>query len=165
MRCNPVPEVTRPSEKILSLADLALRLAEVQGETVFTNGCFDLLHVGHTRYLQAARGLGDRLVVGINSDASVRTLKGPTRPILPENERAELLASLACVDYVVIFSEPTADKLLSALRPAIYAKGGDYSADTLPESSTVRAYGGEISIVPFVPGRSTTDIVARIQTL
>lgn len=151
--------------KILSREELARLLPGLPGKTVFTNGCFDLMHVGHLRYLQMARALGDRLVVGVNADASVRGLKGGSRPILPEEERAELLAGLACVDYVVVFSEPTADTLLAALKPQIYAKGGDYTPDTLPEAPTVRSYGGEIAIIPFVPGRSTTSLIQRIQSL
>lgn len=149
--------------QVLGRAELADVLATLPGRTVFTNGCFDLLHVGHLRYLQAARALGDRLVIGLNTDASVQALKGPTRPIVPEDERAELLAGLACVDYVTLFGEQTADAVLAALRPHIYAKGGDYTPDSLPEAPTVRAYGGEIAILPFVDGRSTTDLVAKIR--
>ena len=151
--------------KLLSRDALAALLATLPGTTVFTNGCFDLMHVGHLRYLQAARALGDRLVIGLNSDASVKRLKGDTRPVLPEDERAELLAGLACVDFVTIFDEPTADALLAALKPQIYAKGGDYTPESLPEAPTVRAYGGDIRIIPFVPGRSTTSLIARIQAL
>jgi rfaE bifunctional protein nucleotidyltransferase chain/domain len=157
--------MTGATDKILSREALAEALARLPGRTVFTNGCFDLLHVGHVRYLQAARACGDRLVVGLNSDASVAGLKGPTRPLVAEDERAEVLAALACVDFVTLFSEPTADALLAALHPHVYAKGGDYTPDSLPEAPTVRAYGGEIAIIPFVPGRSTTDLVARIQSL
>jgi D-glycero-beta-D-manno-heptose 1-phosphate adenylyltransferase len=137
---------------------------------VFTNGAFDLLHVGHVRYLQAARALGDLLIVGLNDDASVRGYKGPTRPLVPAEERAELLAALACVDYVVLFSEPTATRLVAALEPDVYVKGGDYSASDagnggkpLPEAEAARAAGGEVVIVPFVPGRSTTGLIERIQ--
>ncbi|MEB3224074.1 MAG: D-glycero-beta-D-manno-heptose 1-phosphate adenylyltransferase [Candidatus Sericytochromatia bacterium] len=152
-------------DKVLAREELAHALATLPGRTVFTNGCFDLLHVGHVRYLQAARACGDRLVVGLNSDASVRGLKGPSRPLVAEDERAEVIAALTCVDYVTVFQEPTADGLLALLRPAVYAKGGDYTPDSLPEAHTVRAYGGEIAIIPFVPGRSTTNLVARIQDL
>ena len=148
-----------PDQKIRTRVDLASLLTALPGTTVFTNGVFDLLHVGHLRYLQAARMLGDRLVVGVNADASVRELKGPTRPLVCEDERAELLAGLVCVDYVTIFSERTADAVLAALKPGIYAKGGDYTPDTLPEAPTVRAYGGEIRLITFVPGRSTTNYV------
>jgi rfaE bifunctional protein nucleotidyltransferase chain/domain len=149
--------------KVQTREALAATLAALPGTTVFTNGVFDLMHVGHLRYLQAARALGDRLVVGVNADRSVKRLnKGPDRPILPEDERAELLAGLACVDFVTIFDEPTADAVLAALKPQVYAKGGDYSPDSLPEAPTVRSYGGRIEILPFVPGRSTTSLIARI---
>lgn len=148
---------------ILDRDALARALAGQEGVTVFTNGCFDLLHVGHLRYLQAARALGDRLVVGLNSDASVRLLKGPTRPIVSEAERAELLAGLRCVDYVTVFDEPTADTLLALLKPQVYAKGGDYLPETLPEAPTVAAYGGAIRLLPFIAGRSTSAIVERIR--
>jgi rfaE bifunctional protein nucleotidyltransferase chain/domain len=151
--------------KVTTREALAALLPTLPGTTVFTNGVFDLMHVGHLRYLQSARALGDRLVVGLNSDASVKRLKGDTRPILPEDERAELMAGLACVDHVVIFDEHTADALLEAFKPHIYAKGGDYTPDSLPEAPTVRAYGGDIQIITFVPGRSTTSLIARIQSL
>lgn len=148
---------------VLDRAELAQALKALGGTTVFTNGCFDLLHVGHLRYLQGARALGDRLVVGVNADSSVRGLKGPERPLVGELERAEILAGLACVDFVTVFEEPTADALLNELQPAVYAKGGDYAPDTLPEAPTVRAYGGRIELVPFVPGRSTTNLVAKLR--
>jgi rfaE bifunctional protein nucleotidyltransferase chain/domain len=129
---------------------------------VFTNGCFDVLHVGHLRYLQQARALGDVLVVGLNSDAGVRRLKGPTRPVVPEQERAELLAGLRCVDYVTLFDEPLPNETLATLRPQFHVKGGDYTADTLPETPLVRSLGGEVVIMPLVEGRSTTNVVQRI---
>src|SRR5881275_839903 len=120
------------SAKIVGLEELSERSEQLRAagkKLVATNGCFDLLHVGHVRYLQAARALGDLLIVGLNSDASVRAYKGPGRPLVPQDERAELLAALRCVDYVVIFDEPTASALVSALQPDIYVKGGDYRAD------------------------------------
>jgi len=129
---------------------------------VFTNGCFDLLHVGHLRYLEQARALGDVLVVGLNTDASVRRLKGPTRPLVPEIERAELLAGLRCVDYVTLFDEPLPNETLGALRPHYHVKGGDYNAESLPETPLVRSLGGEVVIMPLVAGRSTTNVVQRI---
>ncbi|MBI2909918.1 MAG: D-glycero-beta-D-manno-heptose 1-phosphate adenylyltransferase [Chloroflexi bacterium] len=132
---------------------------------VFTNGLFDLLHLGHIRYLQEARAEGDVLVVGLNSDASARELKGPRRPILPEGERAEVLAALECVDYVIIFGERTAERLVATLQPDIYVKGGDYAPDggtDLPEARIVAGYGGRTAIVPVVPGCSTTGIIERI---
>lgn len=138
---------------------------EAGQRVVFTNGCFDLLHVGHVRYLQAARALGDRLVLGLNSDRSVRELKGPSRPILPEDERAELLAALGCVDAVVVFDERTADRAIEAVRPDVYAKGGDYQPDSIPETPLVRQLGGQVVVLPFVEGRSTTSLIERIAAL
>ncbi len=138
---------------------------------VFTNGHFDLLHVGHLRYLQAAAALGDVLIVGLNDDASTTRRKGPSRPILPEAERAELVAGLACVDYTTIFHEDTAARAITLLQPDIYVKGGDYAVNDaelatgklpLPEAKLVRAYGGEVRTIPLVPGTSTTEIERRI---
>ncbi len=133
---------------------------------VFTNGCFDLLHIGHTRYLQAARELGDLLVVGVNSDASVRALnKGTERPIVPEAQRAEVLAALACVDYVAVFDEPDPGCLIAALQPDVLVKGGDWSPDQVVGRETVTARGGRVQIIPLVPGISTTTLVQRIRTI
>ena len=129
---------------------------------VFTNGIFDLLHVGHAKYLQAAKAFGDKLVVGVNSDASVRSIKGPLRPILPAADRAELLASLVPVDLVVIFEDTTASGLIELLKPDIYVKGGDWAGKELPESDAVKRCGGEIHFVPTVPERSTSDIISTI---
>ena len=131
---------------------------------VFTNGVFDILHVGHVRYLQQARALGDALFVGVNADASVRRLnKGPERPINPEDERAELLLALKCVDAVCVFEEDTPIELIRAVRPHIHCKGGDYaSPDALPETPLVRALGGEVVILALVPGRSTTKVVEKL---
>jgi D-beta-D-heptose 7-phosphate kinase/D-beta-D-heptose 1-phosphate adenosyltransferase len=147
---------------------LALRARwRAAGKTVvWTNGCYDLLHVGHVRGLQEARGLGDVLVVGVNSDASVRRLKGPRRPIVPEAERAELLAALGCVDHVLIFGEDTPVEVLARLKPDVHCKGADYappSTRPIPEAETVRSYGGRIAFLAFSPGVSTTDIVRRIE--
>jgi rfaE bifunctional protein nucleotidyltransferase chain/domain len=130
---------------------------------VFTNGCFDLIHVGHIRYLTDARSRGDALVVALNSDQSVRRLKGPDRPIMPEDERAEILAALAAVDYVTIFDDPTADRILDHLRPDIHAKGLDYTELTVPERATVLAYGGQIAIAGDPKDHSTKDLLARIR--
>jgi len=130
---------------------------------VFTNGCFDLLHVGHVRYLQQARALGDLLVVGVNTDASVRRLKGASRPLVPEAERAELLAALECVDHVVPFAEETPEALIAEVRPDLHVKGGDYRAEELPETRLVRALGGEVVILPFTPDRSTTGLMQSIR--
>lgn len=130
---------------------------------VTTNGCFDILHVGHLRYLQAARELGDLLVVGLNSDTSVQALKGENRPLVPENERAELLAGLGCVDYVTIFSELEPNILLAQLKPDIHVKGGDYTIEQLPEREIVEAHGGKVIVGLNVPGKSTTDLIQVIR--
>lgn len=132
---------------------------------VFTNGLFDLVHLGHIRYLQAARAQGDILVLGLNSDASARDLKGPKRPILPEEERAEVLAALECVDYVIIFGDRTAERLVAAIEPDVYVKGGDYAPEggkDLPEAKIVAGHGGRTAIIPLAPGCSTTGIIERI---
>jgi rfaE bifunctional protein nucleotidyltransferase chain/domain len=137
--------------------------AKATGERiVFANGCFDVLHVGHIRYLAGARELGDLLVVGINSDAQVATQKGPGRPVLPATERAEIVASLASVDYVTIFEEPTVEQLLLALQPDVHAKGTDYTTETVPERDVVRSYGGQIAIVGDPKDHSTSAIIARL---
>ncbi len=137
-----------------------------QGQTVvFTNGVFDLLHVGHVRYLQAARELGQVLFVGLNSDVSARKLKGKGRPLVPQAERAEILCALACVDYVVVFDEPTAERVVEALQPDLYTKGGDYANEAgkaLPEARSVQSYGGRVVILPYTCGHSTTQIVERV---
>ncbi len=137
---------------------------KADGKTiVFTNGCFDILHVGHVRYLQAARELGDCLILGLNSDQSVRTLKGPTRPINNQADRAEVLSALSAVDYVVVFEEPTAENLIHQIKPAIYVKGGDYNIKDLPEASIVFQYGGQTILIPEVVGKSSSNIIKKIQ--
>lgn len=138
--------------------------AREDGHTVvFTNGHFDLLHVGHVDYLQQARALGDVLIVGLNSNASTRALKGPGRPIVPQEERARMLAALACVDYVVTFGAPTANALVEALRPDVYVKGGDWGQDREPpEAETVRRYGGQVHFIPYLAGHSTSDLIETI---
>jgi rfaE bifunctional protein nucleotidyltransferase chain/domain len=134
------------------------------GRTIaFANGCFDLLHVGHVRYLQGARAEADRLVVAINSDSSTRALKGEGRPILDERARAELVGALACVDYVVIFDDPTVDRLLNLLKPDVHCKGTDYTLDTVPERATVRAYGGRVAIVGDPKDHSTRTLLAKLR--
>ena len=154
------------TRRVLTLEEL-LPLRQTWREAgqrlVVTNGTFDLLHIGHVLYLQAARALGDVLVVGINSDASARGNKGPGRPVVPEEERAKIVAALRCVDYATIFDEPTAERLVEALRPEVYAKGGDYSpgGKPLPEAEVVGAYGGEVRIVPFVQGHSASELIRR----
>jgi len=129
---------------------------------VFTNGCFDLLHIGHIRYLEKAKSLGDILVVGVNSDHSVRGLKGPDRPILPEEERAEILSGLWCVDYVTVFNEPTPLELISSLQPHFLVKGGDWSKATTVGREVVEKSGGEVVILPFVEGSSTSNVIETI---
>ena len=132
---------------------------------VFTNGCFDLMHVGHTRYLQAAKALGDVLVVGVNSDASVRTLnKASDRPIVPEAQRAEVLAALGCVDFVVIFDESDPLQLITAVQPDILVKGGDWTMDRIVGREIVEARGGVVKTIPLVPGLSTTGLLQRIRS-
>lgn len=141
-----------------------LNLKAADKTIVFTNGCFDILHVGHVRYLNAARKLGDCLIVGLNSDESVRCLKGPTRPINNEEDRAEVLAALACVDHIVIFAERTAETLIAEIKPDIYVKGGDYRVEELPEAKIVTKYGGRIELIPEVPGRSSSNVIKKIKT-
>lgn len=133
------------------------------GRTVaFANGCFDLLHVGHVRYLQASASQADRLVVAINDDESVRALKGPPQPILPASERAELVAALSGVDYVVLFSDLTVSRLLERLKPDVHCKGTDYTVDSVPERAIVQAYGGRTAIVGDSKDHATRDLLARI---
>ena len=151
--------------KLLSLESLepVISVLKASGKTVvFANGCFDLLHVGHIRYLQGARQLGDVLVVGLNSDQSVRRLKGPQRPLMPENERAEILAALACVDYVVLFQEPNVEAVLRVLKPDIQCKGTDYTEETVPERELVRSYGGRVAIAGDPKDHSTRDLIQDI---
>ena len=153
-----------PESKILSLNQMMERVAtwKTMRETVvFTNGCFDILHVGHVTLLDDARREGSRLIVGINSDDSVRRLKGPSRPVVDERSRARVLAALEAVDAVVVFDEPTPLELMLALRPDVIVKGGDYEADSIVGAAEVRSWGGRVKIVSFVPGFSTTEIIAR----
>ncbi len=150
---------------MLSRAELLTRVAEARrdGRTIaFANGCFDLLHVGHIRYLNAAAQEADILIVAINDDQSVRSLKGNGRPILNEADRAELVAALRCVDIVTIVPEPTVGPLLEAIRPDVHCKGTDYTLDSVPEREVVRAYGGRIAIVGDPKDHSTRDLLARI---
>jgi D-glycero-beta-D-manno-heptose 1-phosphate adenylyltransferase len=156
--------------RVYQLEELAIAITshpEQWRSLVFTNGCFDLLHAGHVRYLQAAKALGKTLVVGLNSDASVRRIKPqasgmPPRPIVPEAQRAEVLAALRAVDGVVIFGEATASETIAALKPDIYVKGGDYKIETLPEAEIVQAYGGRIELIQIEVPSSTSAIVQRI---
>lgn len=132
-------------------------------KVVFTNGCFDILHVGHLRYLNEAKKQGDVLIIGVNSDTSVKRLKGESRPINNQFDRAEMLSGLKSVDYTVIFEEDTPEELIATLKPSIHVKGGDYKKEDLPETKIVESYGGEVRILSFVEGKSTTNIVKKIQ--
>ncbi len=160
--------LTIPGTYSLSELQQAIALNPEQWRPlIFTNGCFDLLHAGHVRYLQVAKSLGRSLVVGLNSDQSIKTIKPnkpgfPPRPLVPEAQRAEVLASLKPVDAVVIFSETTATRLIQALQPDVYVKGGDYSQSTLPEAPVVQAYGGRIELVKVEVQTSTTTLINRI---
>jgi len=154
--------------KIIEMDELAERARQlrVAGEKlVATNGCFDLLHVGHVRYLQAAHALGNALAVGLNGDQSVRGLKGVGRPVNNESDRAEVLAALECVDFATIFPEKRATRFIKAARPAIYVKGGDYSSDTLDaeEQALLHEIGAEVRILPFVPGYSTSELLGKLR--
>lgn len=150
---------------ILNREELVARVATARSEgsrIVFANGCFDVLHAGHIRYLQGARALGDMLVVGINTDAQVTRLKGDGRPVLPECERAELVASLEAVDLVTIFEEPTVTELLLALKPDVHAKGTDYTEETVPERDVVRSYGGSVRIAGDQKSHSTSEMLKKV---
>jgi D-beta-D-heptose 7-phosphate kinase/D-beta-D-heptose 1-phosphate adenosyltransferase len=158
-------EVVPHDRKLLQREELAVvrQYHRHRGErVVFTNGCFDLLHVGHVHYLQQARALGERLIVGLNDDASVRQLKGARRPLVLQDERARILAALACVDYVTMFSEPTPRELITLMQPDVLVKGGDYTPETVVGRDDVEAYGGRVHIVPYVTGASTTAIIDDI---
>ncbi len=151
--------------KIASLEEMrALReqLASQGRKVVFTNGCFDLLHVGHVHYLKEARQQGDLLIVGLNDDESTRHIKGPGRPLMLQEDRAEILAALECIDYVVIFSERTAERLVRILKPDIYVKGGNYKVEELPEAKVVAEYGGQVYLTSLTRGRSTTNLLSAI---
>ena len=156
------------SEKLVSkdkLQDLLKEWNTQSKQIVFTNGCFDLLHAGHLTYLKEAKALGDRLIIAVNSDRSIQKLKGPTRPIIPLQERMDMLAALSCVDWVVSFDEDTPEKLLAALQPDILVKGGDYlSTDQIVGHQIVEAYGGEVKLLSLKPGFSTTAIIKKIKS-
>ena len=150
---------------VLNRDELIRKVAEARengARIVLANGCFDVLHVGHVRYLEGARKLGDVLIVGINSDAQVALQKGAGRPVLPANDRAEIVASLDSVTYVTIFDEPTVEQLLLALKPDVHAKGTDYTTETVPERDVVRSYGGQVAIVGDPKDHSTSAIIARL---
>jgi rfaE bifunctional protein nucleotidyltransferase chain/domain len=153
------------SDKIKKREELKTEIVKLrkQGKKIVTtNGCFDILHIGHVRYLQSARDLGDILIVAINSDESVRTIKGEKRPLIPQEERAEILAALECVDYVMIFSEPDPIQFLKELKPDIHVKGGDYTLDQVIERKAVESLGGELRLMPGVSGKSTSNLIKLI---
>ena len=157
-----------PPTKVLSIPQIARWANDARRKRktiVVTNGCFDLLHYGHVSYLQRAKRLGDLLVVGINGDASVHALKGPARPLVPEKQRAAVIAALGCVDAVVIFKEPRANKFFNAVRPDVYVKAGDYRIDTLETGERVllQSLGAKIKILPFVKGFSSTKLIEKIR--
>jgi len=155
-----------PGERILSRDQLVRRVnhaREAGACIVLANGCFDVLHAGHVRYLAGAKTLGDLLIVGVNSDEQVRALKGTGRPVMPEAERAELVASIEAVDFVTIFPEPTVEALLLELKPDVHAKGTDYTEDTVPEREVVRSYGGRVAIVGDPKDHSTTELLGRLK--
>jgi rfaE bifunctional protein nucleotidyltransferase chain/domain len=149
--------ITQPA-----LVDMAAGWRASHLKVVLTNGCYDLLHIGHLHTFRQAKQFGDLLVVGINSDQSVRSLKGPSRPIIPEDARAELVAALEPVDFVTIFTESTAVALITRLQPAIYVKGGDYQPESLPENEVLQNFNIENRFIPMIPGYSTTELVKRI---
>jgi glycerol-3-phosphate cytidylyltransferase len=151
--------------EIVSGKDIQKIAAELhlsQKKVVFTNGCFDLLHIGHTTYLSEAAKLGDVLIVGLNSDKSVRKIKSRLRPIIPEKERAQVLASLSFVDYVIVFDDEKPDALINAIKPVFHVKGGDYSSVDLPEKNLVESYGGKVIILPETKNHSTKKIISKI---
>jgi D-beta-D-heptose 7-phosphate kinase/D-beta-D-heptose 1-phosphate adenosyltransferase len=157
-------EARDPGLRILDRAAVVERFGRPRNSrVVFTNGCFDIIHRGHVAYLCAARALGDALVVGINTDTSVRRLKGEHRPVVQEDDRAYVVAALACVDAVTLFDEDTPAELIAALLPDVLVKGGDYAPDTVVGRETVEAAGGHVALIPFVAGRSTTGILERIR--
>jgi rfaE bifunctional protein nucleotidyltransferase chain/domain len=154
-----------PNAKLKSVPELEALVRDVRaagGTVVFANGCFDLIHVGHVRYLEGARALGDILVVGINSDASVERLKGKGRPLQPEMDRVEIVASMEAVDFVVVFESTTVDSLLQDIRPDVHAKGTDYTRETVPERATVLSYGGRVEIVGDPKHHSSRDLIQAI---
>jgi rfaE bifunctional protein nucleotidyltransferase chain/domain len=153
------------SGRVVSLEEMRVLREKAASEgkkVVMTNGCFDLLHVGHVHSLVDARMQGDLLIVGLNDDRSTRQIKGPGRPFMTDRDRAELLAALECVDYVVVFSERTAERLVRALKPDVYVKGGDYRVEELPEARAVAECGGEVHLTPLTPGRSTSALISAI---
>jgi D-glycero-beta-D-manno-heptose 1-phosphate adenylyltransferase len=158
---EPSPSVSRILDRA-ELIEIVSRARKNGARIVLANGCFDVLHAGHVRYLEGARALGDMLVVGVNSDSEVAKLKGEGRPIMPEQERAEIVAALQAVDLVTIFDEPTVTELLLALKPDVHAKGTDYTEETVPERDVVRSYGGRVTIVGDPKDHSTSEILRKV---
>jgi D-glycero-beta-D-manno-heptose 1-phosphate adenylyltransferase len=152
--------------EICSWSELEKKLAPIRGKKkiVFTNGCFDWLHVGHIRYLQQAKALGDVLVVGVNSDSSVKKLKGPSRPVQTENDRAEILAALESVNFTAIFKEDTPLNLIKVVKPDVLVKGGDWKIDSIVGADFVQSYGGAVKSLQFVEGKSTTNLIKKAQS-
>ena len=156
------------NKKVLSLkvlANIRQKLKKQGKKVVFTNGCFDILHVGHVKYLRKARALGDVLILGLNKDASISRLKGPERPIVPEKDRADILSELECIDYVVLFGEDTPLKVIKTLKPDVLAKGGDWKINEIVGKDVLDEYGGVVKRVKLIPGRSTTNVVDKIKGL
>ena len=166
MKRSDTAEPRKASDKILAGARLGARLRAFRRsgrKLVFTNGCFDILHLGHVRYLQAARRKGQALFIGLNSDASVRRLKGPDRPLNDQRSRAEVLAALECVDFVCVFTEDTPERLIRRVRPDLLVKGGDWKKEQIAGGAFVESYGGKVMLIPYVDGHSTTGLVKRIR--
>lgn len=160
-----VATITVPA-KYKSVDDLSAISAQARKDgtiVVFTNGCFDLVHRGHIHLLRQAKALGDILIVGLNNDVSVKTIKGPDRPIMPEADRIELIAALEMVDYVVVYSEPDPYQIIAALKPNVLVKGGDWSAEKIVGADVVEQNGGRVAVIPYLPGFSTTQIIERIR--
>jgi len=164
---NPNRTLSETKSRIFARAKLITAVADARsrGRTiVFANGCFDVLHVGHVRYLEAAKALGDLLIVAVNSDQQARKLKGEGRPLLPQDQRAEIVAALEAVDFVTIFDEPTVTELLLALKPDIHAKGTDYTEETVPERDVVRSFGGRVAIVGDPKEHSSTEMIEKVSS-
>jgi D-beta-D-heptose 7-phosphate kinase/D-beta-D-heptose 1-phosphate adenosyltransferase len=160
-----VPTITVPAKykSVDELSAISAQARKAGRVVVFTNGCFDLVHRGHIHLLRQAKALGDILIVGLNSDVSVKTIKGPDRPIMPEADRIELIAALEMVDYVVVYSEPDPYHIIAAIKPNVLVKGGDWSADKIIGADVVEQNGGRVAVVPYLPEFSTTQIIERIR--
>jgi rfaE bifunctional protein nucleotidyltransferase chain/domain len=156
---SPIRSRIRERSELINIVETARKRGH---RIVFANGCFDVLHVGHVRYLEAAKALGDLLIVGVNSDEQTHRLKGPGRPLLPEDQRAEIISSLEVVDFVTVFDEPTVTELLLALKPDIHAKGTDYTEDSVPERDVVRSFGGQVAIVGDPKDHSSSEMVEKL---